>query len=101
MNWFGAAWPRSMIPVKSSLTPKRFTLGRESAREPWYRRVMHNSVGHVSKTGFFSPQDKTRFRLLSLRVSQREALDSTDLVRPIIRDALRNSVGQAKGGVMT
>src|ERR1700730_17183307 len=60
MTWSGGVWPRSKIPTKSSLIRKRFTLGRNSAREHCFRKRMHDSARRGSKPGSLSPQRKRR-----------------------------------------
>src|SRR5258706_12485035 len=44
-----------MIPAKSSPTQMRFTLGRNSAREHWFRATTPDLARHVSKTGLRAP----------------------------------------------
>src|SRR5262249_54634912 len=78
MNSSGGAWPHSKTPAKSSLTQKRLTLGRRSARKHWFRAITHDSVRRVSQPGSNSPH--------------RAPLNTHDAW---------NSVGQAKGSFMT
>ncbi len=52
------AWPRSKIPAKSSLTQKRFTLGRKSARKHWFQARTHDSARRLSKPGSLNLQEK-------------------------------------------
>ena len=46
----------SKIPAKSSLTQKRFTLARKSAKEHWFRAITHDSARRALKPGSLSPR---------------------------------------------
>src|SRR5258708_39613844 len=63
MNWSGGAWQHSTIPAKSSLTQKRFTPGRKSAREHWFQAITRDSARRASKPGSLSLQHEFRVRL--------------------------------------
>src|SRR5215467_9608225 len=55
MSWSGGAWPCSRTRAKLSLTPRRFTLGRKSAREHWFPAKTHDSARPALKPGSISP----------------------------------------------
>src|SRR5215470_4773743 len=79
MNWSGGVWHHSRIHAKLSLTPKRFTLARQSAKEHWFRAITHDSARRGSKPGLLSPRQPPRPR----NPRTRDALSASSTERMI------------------